>query len=711
MLRIRDYCTKDIVKLRSSHKVADVLNAFLQSRLDIACVLDDSDRLYGIISKNALFRALLNGATLDTPIGPYIRQHVVTADADDHLDNVRDIMLQNQVAHGVILDEKGYVLGVMSKSDIIRGFLHEKEMLINWLTDLIEHLQDVVVSINSEGQIATFNRAAENIFALEKQQVTGQSAHKWLPELSFGLEGVLRQPDPPEPRRITIGSHTAIASFIPLTHKQTVTGAMAVLQDITTLEAVAKELETTKNLQHTVQHAMALSYDAIVMTDAKGYITNINDAFLDLFELENEALIQRHWLEVIPELDMEAVLAGQTVEGGIQTIHDKPCFVIQEPINRNGTPLGTITKIIFRQLDEWRDVFRRLEQLESEIHYYREELQRAHRQASAFDQIISTNSKMERLKEQALLAARSTSTVLITGESGTGKELFAEAIHRESKRVGTFVQVNCAAIPGELLESEFFGYAEGAFTGARKGGKQGKFEIADQGTLFLDEIGDMPLSLQAKLLRVLQEQTFERVGDVKTRKVDVRIIAATNKNLKQMVREGTFREDLYYRIDVVNLSLLPLRERLDDLPLLSDFLVKKLNTKLHKEVLGITPQALLIMQEYSWPGNVRELENVLERTMNLDVKGWIEPQHLPEQLQRREQAAPPLPPAYTPASVDSRREPHSLEEMEKQMIISMLDQTQNNRTETARLLGISRSNLYQKIRKYGIQQEVRFHLK
>ncbi|MED4779693.1 sigma 54-interacting transcriptional regulator [Brevibacillus choshinensis] len=711
MLRIRDYCTKDIVKLRSSHRIADVLNAFLHSRLDIACILDDSDRLMGIISKNALYRALLHGATLDTPIEPYIRQHVVTADADDNLDHVRDIMLQNQVAHGVILDEKGYVLGVMSKSDIIRGFLHEKEVLINWLSDLIEHLQDVVVSINSESQIATFNRAAENIFGLTKQQVTGQSVDNWLPQLSDGLETVLQQHCSMDPRRISIGNHTVIASFIPLSHNKSVNGAMAVLQDITTLEAVAKELESTKNLQHTVQHALALSYDAIIMTDVKGFITNINDAFLELFELKNEALINRHWLEVIPELNMEAVLAGQTIEGGIRTIREKPCFVIQEPINRNGIHLGTITKIIFRQLDEWRDVFRRLEQLESEIHYYREELQRANRQSSAFDQIISQNSNLERLKEQALLAAKSTSTILITGESGTGKELFAEAIHRESKRVGNFIQVNCAAIPGELLESEFFGYAEGAFTGARKGGKLGKFEIADHGTLFLDEIGDMPLSLQAKLLRVLQEQSFERIGDVKTRKVDVRIIAATNKNLRQMVKEGTFREDLYYRIDVVNLSLPPLRERMDDLSLLSEFLVKKLNKKLNKEIIGITTQALMAMQEYLWPGNVRELENVLERTMNMDVKQWIEPQHLPEQIRQRERSdAPPLP-VFIHEREDRPKESHSLEEMEKHMIMSVLDQTQNNRTEAARLLGISRSNLYQKIRKYGIKQEVRFHMK
>ena len=188
------------------------------------------------------------------------------------------------------------------------------------------------------------------------------------------------------------------------------------------------------------------------------------------------------------------------------------------------------------------------------------------------------------------------------------------------------------------MESEFFGYADGAFTGARRGGKIGKFELADKGTLFLDEIGDMPLALQSKLLRVLQERNFERIGDNRTRTVDVRIIAATNKDLYQLVQDGEFREDFYYRINVVTIPIPPLRERKDDIPLLCNHLINKLNDRLNKQVIGISPEAFIMLKEYNWPGNIRQLENILERAMNFDVKSWIDTIHLPLELQENNQS-------------------------------------------------------------------------
>ena len=428
---------------------------------------------------------------------------------------------------------------------------------------------------------------------------------------------------------------------------------------------------------------------------------------------------------VTPELPIQDILdRKRRVEGEIIEIRGKKCIVTIQPMIRNKKCEGTITKFIFYKLDQWKDIFRRLEQLESELSYYRGELNRITHQ-NTFDRIISINGKMEKIKKEAYLASKGTSTVLITGESGTGKELFAEAIHEESGRAGNFVKVNCAAIPAELLESEFFGYAEGAFTGARKGGKPGKFELADQGTLFLDEIGDMPLALQAKLLRVLQEQKFERVGDTKTRKADVRIIAATNKDLRQMVRQGTFREDLYYRINVIHVNIPPLRERKDDIPLLAEHLIKKLNQKMKKQVIGITPQTLERLQWHDWPGNVRELENVLERAMHLAEGAWIEPHHLPEELQRN--PFTPSPNASLEANLSrlaptgeppAEKEPfpampldnsqNLLAYVEKQTILQTLQESGGNRSLAAQRLGISRATLYQKMKKYNIEWEIRF---
>lgn len=703
MLKIRDFCTKDIIRLTPSNSIKDVLDEFLKSKMDIGCVFHSSGRLEGIISKNAIFRAMISGANIDSSIRPYIRKKIVTIDESDSMSRARDIMLQEKVAHGVVLNKKKEVLGVVSKADIIRGFLNEQEILVSQLSDLIAHLEDAVVSVDSEGTVVTVNLALEKMLGVNKSQILGRKIQHCIPEISADLYFALSTQQIRKLQRIQIGDKSIISSYIPISNNDKNNGAIAVLQDITNLEYYATELEYTKNLQQTLNHALSLSYDAIAIIDKDGYITEANDAFLKLFHANRE-LIGQYWSHNIGELQIDEVLSGKRIEGDVRMIAGKACIIYQEPLLRSEQIHGAITKIIFRQLDEWKDIIRRLEILENEVTYYKGELKKATLQSNTFDRIISRNKEVEKIKRHAFLSADSVSTVLITGESGTGKELFAEAIHMESKRTGEFVKVNCAAIPSELLESEFFGYSEGAFTGAKKGGKKGKFELADRGTLFLDEIGDMPLSLQAKILRVLQEKSFERIGDVKTQQVDVRIVAATHRNLKQMVLDGTFREDLYYRIDVVSFYIPPLRDRLDDLPLLCDHLIKKLNKKLNKNIYGITPETLIMMENYHWPGNIRQLENVLERAMHMGVERWIEPHHLPDQLTQKSKIK-----FVSPLEDPESREQHSLDDIERQAIIDILRKTNFNRSDAAKQLGISRSGLYKKLKKYQIRTEVQFN--
>jgi transcriptional regulator with PAS, ATPase and Fis domain len=282
--------------------------------------------------------------------------------------------------------------------------------------------------------------------------------------------------------------------------------------------------------------------------------------------------------------------------------------------------------------------------------------------------------------------ARGNSNVLISGESGTGKELFAHSIHNASlRRKEPFIKVNCSAIPAELAESELFGYEDGAFTGARRQGKPGKFELADGGTIFLDEIGDMPLLLQGKLLRVIQEKEVERVGGVKTRKVDARIIAATNRDLKRLVGEGTFREDLYFRINVIEFKIPPLRERKQDIQVLADHFIKKYNDRFTKRVKGITDEAVEALVRYDWPGNIRELENIIERMMNYIESGWIDLKDVPEEIR-----SPVMESTRTAQSL-------ALADIEQEAIRAALDEARGNKSKAARLLGISRSKLYEKL--------------
>ncbi|CQR71168.1 Limonene hydroxylase [Sporomusa ovata DSM 2662] len=314
-----------------------------------------------------------------------------------------------------------------------------------------------------------------------------------------------------------------------------------------------------------------------------------------------------------------------------------------------------------------------------------------------FDGIIGQSTKITNIKKKMCRVATMDSTILITGESGTGKELFARAIHHESlRKKGPFIAVNCGAIPENLLESELFGYEEGAFTGARRSGKPGKFELANGGTIFLDEIGDMPLHLQVKLLRVLQEYTIERVGGVKPLIIDVRIIAATNRDLEEMIKDNQFRNDLYYRLSVIPFHIPPLRERMEDLELLVHCFIQKYNLILGKNIKGYTKDALARMVGYSWPGNVRELENAIEYSANVCPDSLIDASYLPDRIIKHTTALSPL---------ELQESVQSIADLEKSAIEEALKRygTSNHAKENiARYLGMSRSTLYRKIKEMGI---------
>jgi transcriptional regulator with PAS, ATPase and Fis domain len=712
-LNIADYYSKPLV-LTKNNNISDVIMGFLNHRIDVACIVDDSHYPLGIVSKYSVYRSILAGTNLDTPLKSILQRDVLTINDRDGFRHVKDVLLLHNVAHGIVLNEENKVVGVISKSDIIRGFLHETEILVNQLTGLIENLQDIVISIDRNNQIVAFNGAAEKVMLLKKEEVIGRNIEECFPEIAQYLVSALDDLTSIKQKKVTLGPITGIGSFIPISYKENTNGALAIIKDITTLEEFAQELETTKNLQQTLQQAMALSYDAIIITNNEGRITLTNQAFLDLFELNDQNITNQKINESVPVLGQ--FTNDPHLKKEIMTINNKTGIVTKEFIVHAGKEVGMIIKIISNQLDQWKELFYRMDKLESELNFYRSEYEKL-TQNSYFDIIKSKDKKMANLKHQALLSAKNNSTVLITGESGTGKELFAEAIHKESGRKGNFVKVNCAAIPSELLESEFFGYADGAFTGARRGGKIGKFELADKGTLFLDEIGDMPLALQSKLLRVLQERNFERIGDNRTRTVDVRIIAATNKDLYQLVQYGEFREDFYYRINVVTIQIPPLRERKGDISLLCNHLINKLNERLNKQVIGISPEAFSILKEYFWPGNIRQLENILERAMNFDVKNWIDTIHLPLELLENKQSIipieliPPSTPTVTHNKQDSLNETVSLKDSEKSIIMETLESVQGNRSKAAELLGISRTTLYNKLKKYNIESNVYFNIK
>ncbi|WP_042331202.1 sigma-54 interaction domain-containing protein [Desulfosporosinus orientis] len=428
--------------------------------------------------------------------------------------------------------------------------------------------------------------------------------------------------------------------------------------------------------------------EGIIAINHGGYITHINKSAEKLLSITTRQMNGRHINDIFPEFSVPKVLkfGQQYVEQEIKYFtkdtKDEQCHFISTitPIKKDLEIVGLV--ISFRSIGEMRKLAGRL--IREERKY-------------SLDGILGTSKAMTALKQKMQLVAATDSTILITGESGTGKELFARAIHEESHRKnGPFVAINCGAIPENLLESELFGYEEGAFTGASRGGKPGKFELANGGTIFLDEIGDMPMHLQVKLLRVLQEVKFERIGGVKPVWVDVRIIAATNRNLEEMIEEKLFRSDLFYRLSVIPFYIPPLRERKEDLILLLHHFLDKYNLILGKQITGFTQEVQRKMLAYPWLGNVRELENAVEYAVNIATKNVIDSSFLSSRVNDYFKHNPGL---------TTGEAPPTLAELEKSAIEAALKKFGNTRQakeKAAESLGMSRSTFYRKIKNLGL---------
>ncbi len=373
----------------------------------------------------------------------------------------------------------------------------------------------------------------------------------------------------------------------------------------------------------------------------------------------------------------------------VQEVRGTRKIVTRLPLFKDGRLIGAVGKVVFEDLDEIKNLYLKIEELEAKITGYKQEFISKNKAIYTFDDIVGISQSIKESKERAMRIAKTDSAVLLTGESGTGKELFAHSIHQVSHRArGPFIRINCANIPFELAESELFGYEKGAFTGASKIGQKGKFELASEGTIFLDEISAMPLVIQAKLLRILQEKEIQPLGSSKTKKVDFRLIAASNIDLPLLIEKGSFRPDLYYRLNAAPIHLSPLRERREDISFLAKFLLSNINQRVKGTVVSITSEALNIMDNYQWPGNVRELINVLEQSiLNAYPRTAIGKEDLPPFLLRV--------PFEKSAEVDNIK--HSMEQAEKKRIRLALEKNKGNKRKTAKDLGISRAGLYQKL--------------
>lgn len=441
-------------------------------------------------------------------------------------------------------------------------------------------------------------------------------------------------------------------------------------------------------------------YDAVVVADTEGRIVYVNPAYTREVNLKFENVVGKNIYDIAPESIILKVLESNRPEIEVQsTIQGLGIDIIvsSTPIYKEGSLAGAVS--VFKNVTAIKKLSEELEKMTGYKDYLQEQLYLRKKLPEEFDGIIGNNSKFKGMLMKAINAAHSDITVLIRGETGTGKDLMANAIHELSKRKNNpFIEINCAAIPENLLESELFGYDYGAFTGAKRGGKPGKFELADTGTLFLNEIGDMSLHLQSKLLKVLQEKEIERIGGTKSVGVDVRIIAATNQSLEKEIQNNNFRKDLFYRLNVFSIDAIPLRERKDDIPVLSYHFLERFVER-EKKACKLSRSVLNSFMDYDWPGNVRELMNIMESAIvscNTKVIGM---KHLPGYFTAIASTKTP----YSTDACESLRLDYNLMKTEKECIIKALKESTYNKSKAIKALKISRSNFYEKLRKYNIE--------
>lgn len=571
---------------------------------------------------------------------------------------------------------------------------------------ILDSTHDAMIAIDKNKMITLFNKSAERLTKISAEDAIGRPVQIIVENtrLPVVLETGISELN----QKQQLNDITIITNRMPiLSDDGEVMGAVAIFRDISEMIELAEQITNLNQIRETLEATINATQDAISVVDADGVGVLINPAYTRMTGYTNEDIIGKDCTVDLAEgesVHLEVLRTGKPVKGKNLKVGPKRKDVIAEaaPIIVKGVVKGSVAIIhdltevneIYKQLDKAKQIIRNLEA------------------KYTFDDIVGNSEILLNAIEKAKIAAETPATVILRGESGTGKELFAHAIHNASNRkYAQFVRVNCAAINENLLESELFGYDEGAFTGASKGGKIGLFEKANGGTIFLDEIGELSLNTQAKLLRVLQEKEILRVGGTKPFPIDVRVITATNVDLEKAITENKFRQDLYYRLNVVPIYIPALRERLEDIHLLVRHLINRFNQEYGRNVERVSDSVLEIIKSYDWPGNVRELENFVGRAMiNIRMHEYLlTALHLPQMNVSTTVKALDLGEAVQ--KVDLLGSNNTLEyrvmAFEKFHIEAVLEKNNGNREATAKELGISLRTLYYKLNK--LNQEIKIN--
>ena len=662
--------------------------AFELYNLEYLALVNALGKPVGVLSRRRMAESVQSGLSLTTAVAELANRAVPSVRREDEVLQ----MLDADTPAVFLVDAAGKALSLLTRQTLLKSYFERLDAADANLRAIIEAMDAALIGVDAASKIIYANSQAEAVIAeCGGRGALGAALRDFFPSDTEPFLNLAQR------EKTTFATTLAGRRFrvraVPLRGRESATGAMLVLEDISEQEVLKHELEHEKRYSDILKTILEIAYDGIVVVDKRGIITMMSQAYLNFLDLKEEDVIGRHVTDVIENTRMHIVLETGVPEiADLHLIRGDYMIATRIPMISNGEVVGAVGKVLFRKMSDLEALHEKLSKMEEQLELYKGQINTANRSRFSFANIIGQSPAIAEVKRHAARAAVSDATVLVLGESGVGKEVFAQAIHAHSRRAAhPFVRVNCAAIPNDLLEMEFFGYEEGSFLGARPGGKPGKFEIADGGTLFLDEIADMPLSMQSKILRVLQEREVEKIGAETPKRVDVRIIVSSNQDLEERVRLGFLRRDLYYRISSWSLVIPPLRDRKEDLLDLVEHILDKYIQKYGKYIEGVSEKAMSLLHRYSWPGNVRELENELERAIGQLDKEWvIQPKHLSEKI----------------AAGRHIERIRTLEEVmlaaEREAILESLRLSANNKAAAAKLLGIGRTSLYEKMQKHNL---------
>jgi len=689
-MKVSEIMSSEVYSLYTYQNLRDAARMFMDKRIDGAPILNNEGEIVGLLGKTHLYRAIADGLNFDELIVNHMERQVQTIDLEE------DVSKLEGLSYGrlpVVHNHK--MVGMLTKTDVSAALFQMLDTVSQEVNAVIDSAHNAIVSIDADGYINIFNRPAERIFEISKEEVIGRFFPDFLPQSN--LMEILKSGNSEASMRFIYKDKILMSNRTPILINGKIAGAVAVLQDISELENISNELKITCELKEEVDAIIRSSFDGIYVTDGDGKTLMINEAYSRITGIKAQDVVGRNMKELVETGVYDRSVTILVMERRETVTLTQEIKITGKTILVTGNPIFDDKGNLFRVVTNVRDITE-LNLLKQEVKeaqrlslQYQEQLRKM--KVQGCEKYVVSSAKSRDLLDLVLRLGHVDSTVLIQGESGVGKEGIAEILHNNSlRRKKSFIRINCGAIPENLLESELFGYEPGAFTGAQKGGKMGLFEVAHGGTLFLDEIGELPMFLQVKLLRAIQEREISRVGATHPIKIDVRLIAATNRDLWDMVAQNQFRKDLYYRLNVVPVTVPSLRERMEEIPaLISHFLDiynKKygLNKSLHQK-------ALKQLLEYKWPGNVRELENVIERAIVTTQE---------QEIMEINSVVMATQPTLELAIQSNLGLKEAVESLEKNLILETIERMGSTR-KTANALGVSQPTIVRKAARYGIR--------